>query len=512
MKGALISVYKKNEQILNFVEFLKDNGYQIMATEGTYHYLKKHGIHKVQSVSHLFDSNEKILDGRIKTLHPNIYIGILANRSINKHMDFMKMKSITPIDIVIVNFYPFFEKQKTYSLQSLIEFIDIGGPSLLRAAAKNFFYVTPIADTDDYILVKQEIEKHGNISFSLRKTLSAKAFNITSYYDLCISKFFMVNQQEDFPMYFNKIYKKEMDLRYGENPHQKAAYYIRPTHIGTGSMQNFNQLHGKLLSLNNLKDMDVAWKIVSEFNQPTCCIVKHSTPCGVAIGQDILDAFQKTYESDKISSFGGIMAFNMPIIHKELAININNIFLEIILSTGYSQEALDILKTKKNIRIIRINNKITDTKIEFFQIDGGILVQQYNNCDNNTYRIVTKKQFSNEEISSLLFANKIVKFVKSNAIVLSQGTQTLGISGGQTNRIWAARQAIQRALEKKIENMVLVSDAFFPFRDIVDEIAMSGKISAILQPGGSIRDNESIIACDTYGIAMGFTGIRHFKH
>ncbi|WP_185872872.1 bifunctional phosphoribosylaminoimidazolecarboxamide formyltransferase/IMP cyclohydrolase [Blattabacterium cuenoti] len=509
MKGALISVYNKNDKLLKFVDFLNNNGYQIIATEGTFQYLKKHGIHKVRSVSDLFDSNE-ILDGRIKTIHPNIYIGILANRSINQHMDILKSKYITPIDIVIVNFYPFFEKKEKSSIQSLIEFIDIGGPSLLRAAAKNFFYVTPIADTDDYILVKKEIENNGNISFSLRKKLSSKAFNITSYYDLCISKFLMGKKQEDFPMYFHTIYKKQMNLRYGENPHQKAASYISPTHKGL--MQNLNQLHGKLLSLNNLKDIDVAWKIVSEFNQPTCCTVKHSTPCAVAIGKDILDAFKKTYESDKISSFGGIMALNMPLINKELAININNIFLEIILSPGYSQEALDILKTKKNIRIIRINNKIVDTNIEFFQIDGGILVQEYNNMSNNTYRIVTKKNFSNEEMASLLFANKIIKFVKSNAIVLSKGTQTLGISGGQTNRIWAARQAIQRALEKETENMVLVSDAFFPFRDIVDEVAMSGKISAILQPGGSIRDNESIIACDQYGIAMGFTGIRHFKH
>ncbi|WP_185857458.1 bifunctional phosphoribosylaminoimidazolecarboxamide formyltransferase/IMP cyclohydrolase [Blattabacterium cuenoti] len=510
MKRALISVYEKNEKLFKFVNFLDQKGYQIVSTGGTYQYFIKKGLSNLIEVSN-FTSFPEILDGRVKTIHPNIYAGILANRSIEKHMKSVHSHNIHLIDIVLVNFYPFFEKihhkPEPININSLIEFIDIGGPSMLRAAAKNFLHVTAITDKNDYELVQSEIDDYGFPSLKLRKRLAGKAFNFTSAYDSAISQYLL---DDKFPIYLHSSYEKKINLRYGENPHQKAAYYVNITH--KGSMRNFQQLHGKKLSFNNLRDMDVAWKVVTQFSEPACCTVKHSTPCGVALGKNIIEAFQKTYYADTISSFGGIMAVNVPIT-KELAKEINHIFLEVVLSPNYETDVLNILKIKKNLRIISISEPISD-RLEYVQIDGGILVQEsdYFFPYEKSYKIVTKKKFSDQELKSLFFAQKVVKYVKSNAIVVAKNTQTLGISGGQTNRIWAARQAIERALEKSKEGLVLVSDAFFPFRDVVDEAARSGGIRAILQPGGSIRDEESVKACDDYGIAMAFTGKRHFKH
>ncbi|WP_185863389.1 bifunctional phosphoribosylaminoimidazolecarboxamide formyltransferase/IMP cyclohydrolase [Blattabacterium cuenoti] len=508
MKRALISVYEKNEKLFDFVSFLDKKGYQIVSTGGTYQYFIKKGLSNLMEVSDI-TSFPDILDGRVKTIHPNIYGGILANRSIEKHMKYVRSSNIHLIDIVLVNFYPFFEeiRKKSINDNSLVEFIDIGGPSMLRAAAKNFFHVTAIIDNNDYELVQYEIEHYGFPSLKLRKKLAGKAFNFTSAYDSAISQYLL---DDKFPVYLHSSYEKKMNLRYGENPHQKAAYYVNTIH--KGSMQNFNQLHGKKLSFNNLRDMDIAWKVVSQFSEPACCTVKHSTPCGVALGKNIIEAFQKTYYADTISSFGGIMAVNVPIT-KELAKEINHIFLEVLLSPNYETDVLNILKIKKNLRIISINEPISD-QLESVQIDGGILVQEsdYFFPYDKSYKIVTEKKFSDQELKSLFFAQKVVKYVKSNAIVVAKNTQTLGISGGQTNRIWAARQAIERAIEKSKEGLVLVSDAFFPFRDVVDEAARSGAIRAIIQPGGSIRDEESVKACNDHGIAMAFTGRRHFKH
>ncbi|WP_207573360.1 bifunctional phosphoribosylaminoimidazolecarboxamide formyltransferase/IMP cyclohydrolase [Blattabacterium sp. DPU] len=511
MKRALISVYNKNEKLFNFVNFLDKKGYQIVSTGGTYQYFIKKGISNIIDISDL-TSFPEILDGRVKTIHPNIYGGILANRYIEKHMKSIHSHNIHLIDVVLVNFYPFFEKihQKSIDINSLIEFIDIGGPSVLRAAAKNFLHVTAIIDNNDYELVQYEIEHYGFPSLKLRKKLAGKAFNFTSAYDSAISQYLLDDIDDKFPIYLHSSYERKMNLRYGENPHQKAAYYVHTIH--KGSMRNFHQLHGKELSFNNLKDMDIAWKVVTQFSEPACCTVKHSTPCGVALGKNIIEAFQKTYYADTVSSFGGIMAVNVPIT-KELSKEINHIFLEVVISPSYETDVLNILKIKKNLRIIKINDPISD-RLEYVQVDGGILVQESDDSSpyEENYKIVTKKKFSDQELKSLFFAQKVVKYVKSNAIVVAKGTQTLGISGGQTNRIWAARQAIERALEKSKDGLVLVSDAFFPFRDVVDEAARYGGIRAILQPGGSIRDEESVKACDDYGIAMAFTGKRHFKH
>ncbi|WP_185865139.1 bifunctional phosphoribosylaminoimidazolecarboxamide formyltransferase/IMP cyclohydrolase [Blattabacterium cuenoti] len=513
MKNVLISVYQKNEKLLEFVSFLSKKEYQIISTSGTYHFLMKNGFSPIEVST--VTSYPEMLDGRVKTIHPDIYAGILANRSIKKHVQSIQNKNIKLIDIVLINFYPFKKmNKKNLDIKSLVEFIDIGGPSLLRAAAKNFFYVTAITDSNDYSLVKDEINYNGSTSLELRRKLAGKVFNLTSIYDTIISNSILEeNFSKNFPFFLNFSFEKKFDLRYGENPHQKAAFYVNNlSEDKKGIMHNFRQLHGKKLSFNNIRDMDIAWKIVNQFSNPTCCIVKHSTPCGVATGKNVLEAFKKTYYADPVSSFGGVIAFNYP-ISKTLALEINKIFLELIIAPNYELNTNEILQSKKNLRIIILKDSISD-KLEFVQVDGGLLIQQSDYFLNNkeNYKIVTKKKFSDEEVKSLFFAQKVVKYVKSNAIVIASETQTLGISGGQTNRIWAAKAAISRALEKKKKRLVLVSDAFFPFRDIIDEVAHSGSIQAILQPGGSIRDEESIKACNDYGIAMAFTGKRYFKH
>ncbi|WP_185878011.1 bifunctional phosphoribosylaminoimidazolecarboxamide formyltransferase/IMP cyclohydrolase [Blattabacterium cuenoti] len=510
MKRAFISVYNKNKKLLNFSFFLKKKKYQIISTGGTFKFLKKNGLCPI-NISDI-TSFPEILDGRIKSIHPYIYAGILANRSIEKHIKLIDSYNIKLIDIVLIDCYPFYEMINNKSIEKkfLLEFIDIGGLSLIRAAAKNFHYVTAIIDSNDSKLVTKEIDSDGHTSLILRKKLAGKVFSFTSYYDSIISQYFF--KEEKFPKIINLCYKKKMNLKYGENPHQKASFYI-DNFNEKGAMSNFNQIHGKKISFNNIRDIDIAWKIVNQFSDPTCCIIKHSTPCGVASGKNIIEAFKNAYYSDSISSFGGVVAFNT-VISCELAMKINHLFLEVIIAPFYEKGCIEILKLKKNLIIININNFSSD-EIEYVKVDGGFLVQESDyllNKKNDNYKIVTKKNFSNQEIKSLFFAQKVVKFVKSNAIVVARGTQTLGISGGQTNRIWAARQAINRALEKNKKELVLVSDAFFPFKDIIDEIANSKRIYAILQPGGSIRDYESIEACNHYGIAMAFTGKRYFKH
>ncbi|WP_185868618.1 bifunctional phosphoribosylaminoimidazolecarboxamide formyltransferase/IMP cyclohydrolase [Blattabacterium cuenoti] len=507
MKRALISVYNKHKKLIDFVHFLHRKKYQIISTGGTYQYFIENGLSHVKEISKI-TSFPEILDGRVKTIHPLIYGGILANRNIKQHINSAKKHNIHFIDIVFIECYPFIKKYEDHhdNIRSLIEFIDIGGISLLRAAAKNFFHVTSMIDDRDFELVKNEINFHGSTSLQLRKKLAGKVFNFTSYYDSIISKFFL--KEEKFPIYLHESYKKKMELRYGENPHQKAFFYTKNKSYKT----NFKQLYGKQLSFNNLRDMDVAWKIVSQFSEPACCIVKHSTPCGVSLGKDGLEAFRKTYETDPVSSFGGILSLNCP-LSLELAEKINQIFIELVIVPHCDPHVLKIFHHKKNLRVIQINHSISE-KIECVQIDGGLLVQESDSSfhENMNYQIVTENKFSQEEKKYLFFAQRVVKHVKSNAIVIAKGTQTIGISGGQTNRICAVRQAIQQAKRKKEQGLVLVSDAFFPFRDVIDEIARYGKIQSILQPGGSIRDKESIEACNEYGISMAFTGRRSFKH
>lgn len=501
-KQALISVSDKSN-LLEFAKFLVEQDYKILSTGGTFKHLQENGI-EVTEVKDVTGFPE-ILDGRVKSLHPAIHGGIMARRSDENHMKTIAEHGINPIDIVIVNLYPFFEKMNTgLSEAEMIEFIDIGGPSMLRSSAKNFNDVTVVTDVNDYETVINEIRENGSTSIETRKLCAGKVFNLTSAYDAAISTYLL---GEDFPQFLESSYEKVMDLRYGENPHQKAAYYVDKTK--NGAMKDFEYLQGKELSFNNIRDMDLAYKVVSEFEETTCCAVKHSTPCGVATGENVLEAYEKAYECDPMSIFGGIIAFNREVDGKT-AVELNKIFLEIVIAPSFTEEALEIFKQKKNLRIIKVKNPVSD-KVTYVKVDGGLIVQSTDNQFSNDLTVVTNAQPTEKQMTDLVFAQKIVKWVKSNAIVVATNGQAYGIGGGQTNRIWAAQQAIARAKEKVDEDLVLASDAFFPFRDVADYAAENG-IKAIIQPGGSIKDQESIEACNEHDIPMVFTGMRHFMH
>lgn len=500
LNRALISVFDK-EGIAEFAEFLVGQGVELISTGGTYKYLKEKGL-TVTEVSEVTNFPE-MLDGRVKTLHPNIHGGILAIRDNPVHMQTIAEHNIETIDMVIVNLYPFFnEVVKDISFEEKVEFIDIGGPTMLRSAAKAFKDVIVISDTVDYAQVQQELSAEKDVSFATRKKLAGKVFNLTSAYDAAISNFLL--GEEEFPHYLNMSYQKAADLRYGENPHQKAAFYTATTQ--SGILKDFVQLHGKELSFNNIRDMDLAWKVVAEFSEVAACGVKHSTPCGVAIGANVADAYAKMHASDPVSIFGGIVAINSE-VDLAIAKEMNNTFLEIVMAPAFSAEALTELQTKKNLRVIQIKTTTPQAKLEYVTVDGGILVQDRDCQFADELKVVTKAQPSAEDLVDLTMAMKVVKHVKSNAIVVAKDGVAKGIGAGQTNRIWATAQAIERAKD----GGVLASDAFFPFRDCVDECAKAG-IKAIIQPGGSLRDQESIDACNEYGIAMVFSGIRHFKH
>lgn len=499
MKRALISVFNK-EGILDLAKFLVNKGVEVVSTGGTFKHLKENGI-PVTEINEVTGFDE-ILDGRVKTLHPMIHGGILAIRDNKEHMEVIKEKNITPIDMVVVNLYPFFEKVKeNLEFDEKVEFIDIGGPTMIRAAAKNFRDVIVLTDTKDYKEIMNQIEAEGNVDFATRKKLAGKVFNLMSAYDAAISNFLL--EEEEYPEYLSLSYKKMMDLRYGENSHQSAAYYTATN--GKGSINNFETLNGKQLSYNNIKDMDIAWKTVWEFDEIACCGLKHNTPCGVAIGNSVEDAYVKAYACDPISIFGGIVAFNRK-VNKAAAEKIAEIFLEIVIAPDYDEDALEVLKSKKNLRVIKCAVKPED-EFNIAKVDGGILVMSEDNKFADKYEVVTEKQPTEEEMQNMIFAMKVCKYVKSNAIVVAKNGMATGIGGGQVNRIWAAKEALERAKD----GFVLASDAFFPFDDVVKEAAKYG-IKAIIQPGGSIRDEDSIKACNENGISMVFTGIRHFKH
>lgn len=502
-KRALISVSDKSG-LAEFAAFLERNNFELISTGGTFKHLKDHGLNPVQ-IDEVTEFPE-MLDGRVKTLHPKVHGGLLAIRGNEQHMSTVQEHGIGLIDMVIVNLYPFFENvNKDISLEEKVEFIDIGGPSMLRSAAKNFDSVTVITNVEDYSAVQQEIEAGGDTELSTRKKLAGKVFNLTSAYDAAIAAVLL---DEEYPQYLNASYKKMSDLRYGENPHQTAAYYVST--FENGAMNGFEIMGGKELSFNNLRDMDLCWKVVSEFkDEMACCAVKHSTPCGVAVGSSPLETYQQTFACDPVSIFGGIVAMNYP-VDAATAEELNKTFLEIVMATDFEEEALQILKKKKNLRIIKIKNPVSD-KQTWVKIDGGMLVQQSDGVFSENITAVTDTKPTEAQKRALLFAQRVVKYVKSNAIVVSNGTQALGIGGGQVNRIWATQQAVERAREKFTGELVLASDAFFPFRDVVDFCAANG-ISAIIQPGGSVKDQDSIDAANGHGIPMLLTGMRHFLH
>ncbi len=502
IKRALISVYDKSN-LLTLANFLVKNDVEIVSTGGTFKYLSDNGITATEIFA--VTNFPEMLDGRVKTLHPNIHGGILAIRDNKVHMETIEKHGICTIDMVVVNLYPFYnEVQKDISFEEKIEFIDIGGPSMLRSAGKSFKDVVPLIDPSDYEKVISEIESSTNVSFETRKYLSAKVFNNTSAYDAAISNF-LFDDKNAMPEYINASYKKESSMRYGENPHQAASFYVSTTE--SGAMRDAKQLSGKELSFNNIRDMDLAWKVVNEFDTTCAVAVKHSTPCGVALGDSVLEAYQKCYDCDSLSIFGGIVAINAE-VDEDTARELAKIFLEIVIAPSFTDTALAILKEKKNLRIMQCAQKPAD-KLEYIKVDGGMLVQDIDLEFEKDSEVVTKLSPTDKEMEDLTFALKVCKYVKSNAIVVAKDKKALGIGGGQTNRIWAAKEAIERSGGG--EGLVMASDAFFPFGDVVEE-CHKHNIKSIIQPGGSIKDQESIDACDKHGISMVFTNIRHFKH
>lgn len=511
-KRALISVFDKRG-IVEFAKRLAQKNYEIISTGGTAKALMDAGI-KVIGISEITGYPE-CLDGRVKTLHPKLHGGLLAIRDNAEHMETLKNLDINTIDMVVSNLYPFKQtiQNPNVSLEEAIENIDIGGPSMQRAAAKNYKYVTVVVDPADYETVISEIEQTGDTTVATRLKLAAKVFSLTASYDSLIGSYLWEKAGlEQYPDTLTMTFEKQQDLRYGENPHQSAAYY-KELLPANGSMVNAMQLHGKELSYNNINDLNGALQTLREFNEPAAVAVKHANPCGIGVGNDIYEAYIKAYKADETSIFGGIVALNR-IVDQKTAKEINNIFIEIVIAPAYDADALETLKTKKNIRILQLaefeaNDKI---QLEVKTVNGGLLIQEEDNndFDSKDLRVVTDRKPTDEEMNNLLFAWKAVKHVKSNAIVIAKNNMTLGIGGGQVNRIWPTQMSLERAGEAA-KGAVLASDAFFPFSDVVQAAAKAG-ITAIIQPGGSMKDQDSIDECNKHGVAMVFTGMRHFKH
>mgnify|MGYP006280312503 CR=1 FL=1 len=511
VKRALISVSDKRG-IIEFAKNLSKMGVEIISTGGTYKKLKGNGIEALE-ISDITNFPES-LGGRVKTLHPMVHGGILADRDNTKHMEELKKLNIKTIDIVVVNLYPFKDTilKKEVQLEEAIENIDIGGPTMIRSAAKNYKDVTVIVDPKDYTKVINEIKENGNTSYNLRYNLALKVFRHTSQYDTLISQYLSnrLKEKDDFPDSITLTYEKVQDLRYGENPHQKAAFY-KEIDNSKGSLINSEQIHGKELSFNNINDTNGAIETLKEFKKPTIVAVKHTNPCGVGQGYDIYDAYKKAYEADPKSIFGGIIASNRTIDYRT-AKEINNIFVEIVIAPDFDKDALDILTQKKNIRLLKLKDILNkQQEMDIKKVLGGILIQTK---DDKLYdkelEVVTKRLPTEREMDDLKFAWKVSKHIKSNGIVIAKDKQTIGIGPGQVNRIWALENSIKQS-NFNIKGSVMASDAFFPFSDSVEQAAKAG-ITAIIQPGGSIRDKESIDMANRYGIAMVFTQMRHFKH
>lgn len=511
IKRALISVSDKTG-LIPFARGLAEQDIELISTGGTARALKDAGL-TVKEVAEITGFPE-ILDGRVKTLHPRIHSGILAVRDKEEHQRQLEEHHITPIDLVVVNLYPFAETiaRPDVTFEEAIENIDIGGPSMVRAAAKNHAYVTIVVDPVDYEPVLAELKEKGQISSELRRRLAAKAFRHTAGYDALIAQYLSEQAGERFPERLTLTFDKVQTLRYGENPHQEAAFYQEPLARQSGIAQA-EQLHGKELSYNNINDADAALQLVREFEEPAVVAIKHTNPCGVGLGSTLAEAFQKAYEADPVSIFGGIIAVNRP-VDQAVADRMAELFLEVIIAPDFTPEALDRLTQKKNIRLLKLDvNGGENHQVQLVRsVTGGLLVQEadFGQLNEEELKVVTQRAPSEAEWEQLFFAWKVVKHVKSNAIVLAKDGQTLGVGAGQMNRVGAARIAIEQA-GMKAKGAVLASDAFFPMKDTVEEAAKAG-ISAIIQPGGSIRDEESIQEADRHGIAMVFTGMRHFKH
>ena len=510
VKRALISVSDKTG-IVEFARGLHELGVEIISTGGTMKTIAEAGI-PVKSVSEITGFPE-MMDGRVKTLHPKIHGGILAIRDNPSHVKAMEEHGIGGIDLVAVNLYPFRETvaKPDVTREEAIENIDIGGPSMVRAAAKNYKYVTIVVDPRQYQEVLDRI-KTDSLTEDFKFELSRKAFLHTGLYDCAIAGYMtkeITGEKDGLPDIFAKAYTKIQDLRYGENPHQKAAFYKDPE--CRGGIAEARQLHGKELSYNNIVDMEAAWNLANEWkDRPACVIVKHTNPCGTALGDTPLDAFRKAFDADSKSAFGGIVAMNRE-CDKATAEAMKPIFFEVIMAPRFSKEAVELLSAKKNIRLIEVENT-EEKELQLHKVSGGLLIQTADDSSETREdcKCVTKRAPTEEEWEALEFAWKIVKHVKSNAIVLTGKDVTYGVGAGQMNRVGAADIAIAEAGEK-CKGAVMSSDAFFPFGDTIEAAGKAG-ITAVIQPGGSIRDEESIEMADKYGITMVFTGHRHFRH
>ncbi|SPX84869.1 Bifunctional purine biosynthesis protein PurH [Moraxella ovis] len=526
---ALLSVSDK-AGIVEFAKGLVDSGFGILSTGGTFKLLTESGVAATEVSAHTGFS--EMMDGRVKTLHPKIHGGILGRRGIDD--DIMSEHGIDRIDIVAVNLYPFAATvaKSDVKMSDAIENIDIGGPAMVRSAAKNHAHVGIITNPADYARVLNEIQTAGDISYATRFDLAVKAFEHTAHYDGMIASFFGARLNDaatapsedstrmtDFARTFNVQLAKSQDLRYGENPHQKAAFYVEHG-AQEASVATARQLQGKELSYNNIADTDAALECVKSFAKPACVIVKHANPCGVSVSPDgILDAYNLAYATDPESAFGGIIAFNRPLDVETARAIVERQFVEVIIAPSIEDGVLEVTGTKKNVRVLVCgdlpNPEERATQLDYKRVNGGLLVQDQDlgMITKNDLRVVTERAPTEAELDDLIFAWKVAKYVKSNAIVYAKNRQTIGIGAGQMSRVNSARIAAIKAEHAGlvVEGAVMASDAFFPFRDGIDNAAAAG-IKCIIQPGGSMRDDETIAAANEHGIAMVFTGMRHFRH
>lgn len=510
MKRALISVTDKTG-VVEFANKLNELGYEIVSTGNTFKKLKENGVNviTIEDVTHF----PEILDGRVKTLNPYVHGGILYRRDLSSHVETVKEHEINSIDMVVVSLYDFegaLRSGKTH--EEIVENIDIGGPSMIRSASKNYKDVTVVVDIADYPKIIEKLES-GELTLEDRRKLAYKAFATTARYDTLISSYFANVVGDEYPEILNLTFEKDTELRYGENGHQRGFLYSQPN--AKNPILNFKQLHGKELSFNNINDLHGCLEFMREFkdNEEVCAVaIKHANACGVGLGKTSLEAYRKCFESDKVSIFGGIIGITST-VDIETAKMLNDIFFEIIVAYDFDDDALELLKSKKNLRILKLA-KIEDSKqkLDMKYLDGKLLIQDKDKIENEKQEVVTKLAPTKEQLKDMDFGMKVVKNLKSNAIAIVKDGQTLAIGCGQTSRIWALSNAIENNKEEKnFEGAVLASDAFFPFDDCVRLAAEYG-IKAVVQPGGSIRDEDSVKACDELDMTMVFTGARHFKH
>ena len=516
IQRALISVSDKTG-VLAFAQTLRDQDVEILSTGGTAKMLRAVGV-AVTEVSD-YTGFPEMLDGRVKTLHPKIHGGILGRRDWPEHIAQMKAQGFPPIDLVVVNLYPFRETvaRPKVPLAEAIENIDIGGPAMVRSAAKNYASVAVITDPADYAVVAKEMSQHGGLSDATRFRLACKAFSHTAEYDGAISNYLTSldneNKAQEFPTRLNLQFEQVQTLRYGENPHQHAAFY-RDLKPAPGSLANYQQLQGKELSYNNIADADAAWECVKSFSQTACVIIKHANPCGVAIADQPLAAYQRALATDTTSAFGGIIAFNRE-VDAATAEAVTKQFLEVLIAPSYSNSALALLKQKTNVRVLSVEFALSHHHWDMKRVGGGLLLQSPDSAliEARDLKIVSKQKPTPAQLDDMIFAFRVAKFVKSNAIVFCSEGRTLGIGAGQMSRVDSTRLASMKAQQAglSLDNSVAASDAFFPFRDGLDVIAQAGA-KAVIQPGGSMRDDEVIKAADEHGIVMALTGVRHFRH